>query len=131
MQRLWPTCGDPKANRLTSARLHPALLSKKSQWHFGQSAVEGADRNCNSVSAVLKKHLILFSIFFLKWASHSWQEGDEHLSSAPMSTAAAAKSLQSCPTLCDPRRRQPARLLCPQDSPGKNTGVGCHFLLHL
>ena len=24
---------------------------------------------------------------------------------------------------------QPARLLHPQDSPGKNTGVGCHFLL--
>ena len=24
---------------------------------------------------------------------------------------------------------QPARLLCPQDSPGKKTGVGCHFLL--
>ena len=22
----------------------------------------------------------------------------------------------------------PARLLCPWDSPGKNTGVGCHFL---
>ena len=22
-----------------------------------------------------------------------------------------------------------ARLLCPWDSPGKNTGVGCHFLL--
>ena len=32
---------------------------------------------------------------------------------------AAAKSRQSCPTLCDP---------CPWDSPGKNTGVGCHFL---
>ena len=89
--------------------------------------------------------------------------------------AAAAKSLQSCPTLCDPigsrppgssvpgilqektlawvaisfsnacmharqvasamsysvqpHRRQPTRLLCPWDSPGKNTGVGCHFLL--
>ena len=27
------------------------------------------------------------------------------------------------------RRRQPTRLLCPWDSPGKNTGVGCHFLL--
>ena len=25
---------------------------------------------------------------------------------------------------------QPARLLCPQNSPGKNTGVDCHFLLH-
>ena len=40
---------------------------------------------------------------------------------------AAAKSLQSCPTL-RPHRRQPTRLLCPWDSPGKNTGVGCHFL---
>ena len=37
-----------------------------------------------------------------------------------------AKLLQSCPTLCDPRD---GRLPCPWDSPGKNTGVGCHFLL--
>ena len=28
-----------------------------------------------------------------------------------------------------PHRRQPTRLLCPWDFPGKNTGVGCHFLL--
>ena len=28
-----------------------------------------------------------------------------------------------------PRGLQPARLLCPWDSPGKNTGVGCHVLL--
>ena len=28
-----------------------------------------------------------------------------------------------------PHRRQPNRLPCPWDSPGKNTGVGCHFLL--
>ena len=28
-----------------------------------------------------------------------------------------------------PQRRQPTRLLRPWDSPGKNTGVGCHFLL--
>ena len=27
-------------------------------------------------------------------------------------------------------RRQPTRLCRPWDSPGKNTGVGCHFLLH-
>ena len=26
-------------------------------------------------------------------------------------------------------RRQPSRLPCSWDSPGKNTGVGCHFLL--
>ena len=43
--------------------------------------------------------------------------------------AAAAKSLQSCPTPCDPHRRQPTRLPRSWDSPGKNTGVGCHFLL--
>ena len=39
--------------------------------------------------------------------------------------AAAAKSLQSCPTLCDPRDGDPR----PWDSPGKNTGMSCHFLL--
>ena len=28
-----------------------------------------------------------------------------------------------------PHRRQPIRLPCPWDSPGQNTGVGCHFLI--
>ena len=28
-----------------------------------------------------------------------------------------------------PHRRQPTRLCCPWDFSGKNTGVGCHFLL--
>ena len=92
-----------------------------------------------------------------------------------ITTAAAAKSLQSCLTLCDPidssppgssvpgilqarilewaaisfsnacmhtkslplcltlrpYGQQPTRLLHPQDSLGKNTGVGCHFLLQV
>ena len=30
-----------------------------------------------------------------------------------------------------PRRLWPARLLCPWDSPGKNTRVGCHALLQM
>ena len=30
-----------------------------------------------------------------------------------------------------PHRRQPTRLPRPWDSPGKNTGVGCHFLLRV
>ena len=34
---------------------------------------------------------------------------------------------QSCPTLCDPMDSSPPG--CPWSSPGKNTGVGCHFLL--
>ena len=36
---------------------------------------------------------------------------------------------QSCLTLCDPSGLQPVRLLCPWDSPDKNTGVGCHAAL--
>ena len=31
--------------------------------------------------------------------------------------------------LCATHRQQPTRLPHPWDSPGKNTGVGCHFLL--
>ena len=42
---------------------------------------------------------------------------------------AAPKSLQSCPTLCDPIDRSPPGSPVPGDSPGKNTGVGCRFLL--
>ena len=34
-----------------------------------------------------------------------------------------------CPTLSRPHGLQPTRLLCPWDFPGKNTGLGCHFLL--
>ena len=35
----------------------------------------------------------------------------------------------SCVRLCATHRWQPTRLPRPWDSPGKNTGVGCHFLL--
>ena len=41
---------------------------------------------------------------------------------------ATAKSLQSCPTPCDPIDSSPPGSR-PWDSPGKNTGVGCRFLL--
>ena len=44
------------------------------------------------------------------------------------SNAAAAKSRQSCLTLCNPIDGSPPGSH-PWDSPGKNTGVGCHFLL--
>ena len=43
--------------------------------------------------------------------------------------AAAAKSLQSLSDSVRLHKRQPNRLLCPWDSPGKDTGVGRHFLL--
>ena len=40
----------------------------------------------------------------------------------------AAKSIQSYPTLCYPIDGSPPGS-GPRDSPGKNTGVGCRFLL--
>ena len=43
-------------------------------------------------------------------------------------SAAVAKWLQSCPTR--PHRWQPTRLPRFRDSQGKNTGVGCQFLLY-
>ena len=41
---------------------------------------------------------------------------------APESTLVVSDPVQ-------PHRWQPTRLLCPWDSPGKNTGMCCHFLL--
>ena len=46
-------------------------------------------------------------------------------------TCMHAKLLHSCLTLCDPMDCSPPGSWSPGvhgDSPGKNTGVGCHFL---
>ena len=51
-------------------------------------------------------------------------------STLQVSAAAAAKSLQSCLTVCDPVDGSPSGSPIPGiNSPGKNTGAGCHFLL--
>ena len=61
------------------------------------------------------------------------QLGPDICTSAPVSkeqwltAAAAVTSVVSDPV--QPHRWQPTRLPRPWDSPGKNTGVGCHFLL--
>ena len=55
---------------------------------------------------------------------------DEHMTPSLGSTASHQSTLcsvaQSCLTLCDPVDCS----FCPWNSPGKNTGVGCHFLLY-
>ena len=38
-------------------------------------------------------------------------------------------SVCSVMSLCEPHGLESARFLCPWDFPGKNIGVGCHFLL--
>ena len=48
-----------------------------------------------------------------------------------MKVKSESEVAQSCPTLSDPMDCSLTRLLCPWDSPGKNTGVGCHCLLQV
>ena len=48
---------------------------------------------------------------------------------ASLSTSSRCLVAMSCPTLLQPHGLQSSRLLCPWNFPGKDTGVGCHFLL--
>ena len=75
-------------------------------------------------------HFLLQGIFLTQGSSLSplcllhWQAGS--LSLAPPVPCLAA---QSCLTLCDPMDCSPPGSSVDGDSPGKNTGVGCHALL--
>ena len=51
-----------------------------------------------------------------------------HLNNKHAATA-ATKSLQSCPTLCDPRDGSPPGSPVPEILRAKNSGASCHFLL--
>ena len=53
----------------------------------------------------------------------------QYLTLTNTAAAAAAKSLQSCLTLCNPTDGSPRGSPIPGILRGKNTGVGCHFLL--
>ena len=61
--------------------------------------------------------------FFCKWpASNPWL-------ASFICACKHAKSLQSCVILCDAMDQSPPGSVVHGDSPGKNTGVGCHALL--
>ena len=55
------------------------------------------------------------------WGGINWELGTDIYT--------LAKSFQSCPTLCDTIDGSPPGSPIPGIFPGKNTGVGCHFLL--
>ena len=69
----------------------------------------------------IKKVTVWVSCTLLVWGQG--REGNTELGNV------CAQSAYSCPTLCDPMDCSAPRLLCPWDSPGKNTGAGCQFLL--
>ena len=84
-------------------------------------------KTMTNLDSVLKNTDITFLNLFFNWRIVALQNFVVVCQTSTwISHAAAAKLLQSCPTL-RPHRRQPTRLSRPWDSPGKNTGVGCHF----
>ena len=100
---------------------YSGLISFRMDW-LDLLAVQG------TLKSLLQYHSSKASIpqrsaFFTVQLSHQYMTTGK-----TKALTATAKSLQSCPTL-RPHRRQPTRLLCPWAFPGKNTGVGCHFLL--
>ena len=69
------------------------------------------------------------SMQFLSKSQHSFsQKQDENLKICTEPRACCACCVALVLSL-GPHGLKPTRLLCPWDSPGKDTGVGCHFLL--
>ena len=79
--------------------------------------------SCELISYLITKEVEHLTFFF-SWSFFLWEK-----KKMPAYAAAAAKSLQFVSNSVRPHRQPPTRLLCPWDSPGKNTGVGFHFLL--
>ena len=71
----------------------------------------------------------------LKWLSSSSSQVDHKFPSRELRRffisimLHASSGAKSCLTLCDPKDCSLPGFLCPGDVSGKNTGVGCHFLL--
>ena len=62
-------------------------------------------------------------------ASHPQMQPTRHAHRKTEPASYGVESMLVCPTLCNPMDFKLSKLLCPWDSPGKNTGVGCHSLL--
>ena len=122
--------------------------SMVSLWHLLSSAVRQFSWNLiqlaisNSVRAsIWRKVLSEGSGVGLASEAATWNPFELLLlCTAPLKTSKKGRSEEHCCCCCcqvpsvvsdpvRPHRRQPTRLLHPWDYPGKNTGVGCHFLL--
>ena len=78
----------------------------------------------------LPKHLLFQD--YLEWHNHSLLQSELFVLNVCLALGIVLLLLPSHSVVSDsvrPHRRQPTRLPHPWGSPGKNTGVGCHFLL--
>ena len=96
--------GSPEATMLSLGVPHPPLLPSATHALSEHPGGSGAEVTCNLEQGMRPAHGKLPQCRYV------------------------CVLTQSCLVLCDPGL-EPARLLCPLDCPGKNTGVGCHFLL--
>ena len=93
------------------------------------------------VTLILFLHCLIFCLFIYDifslflffnvlnvFVSHFYLNSNNNGSNNSIIVTCVRSVAKSCSTLRDTMDEEPARLLCPWDSPGKNTGVGCHFL---
>ena len=66
-------------------------------------------------------------LFWMVTYFHSTHNSKKNLFNSMLLLLLLSRSVMS--DSVRPHRRQPTRLPHPWDSPGKNTGMGCHFLL--
>ena len=102
---------------------HPRVISFKMDW-LDLLEVQGTLKSLLQYHS-LKASILRCSAFFTVQLSHPYMTTGKTI--ALTAAAAAAKSLQLCSTLCNPIDSSPPGSAW--DSPGKNTRVGCHFLL--
>ena len=111
--RFKPTLSPYTALTLTGFPFHPRVMTQ-TLWGVTCQLLEGQSRSAHPIPSGKSYRQLSFLINPL------------YSSSLKHKTfmCVHAKLRRSCPTLCDPNR-----LFCPWDSPGMNTGVGCHALL--
>ena len=135
----WPKCWSFSFS-ISPSNEHPGLISFRMDWLdllTVQGTLKGLLQHHSSKASIFQ-----CSAFFTVQISHLYMTTGKTIALTRwtfvgkvmslifnmLSAAAAAKSLQSCPTLCDPMDGSPPGSR-PWDAPSKSTGVGCHFLL--
>ena len=106
------------------------ILYNLSLWWLSSHRIKlfilsGASEHCWWVGLSNQRHLYPVGVLIEPW--HYGRQCPRSLLYFPLFCLLLVSSVM--PDSLWPFGLLPARLLCPWDSPGKNTGVGCHFLL--
>ena len=109
---------------ISSSNKYSGLISFRTDW-LDLLAVQGTLKSLlqhhSSKASILRR-----SAFFIVQLSHPYMTTGK----TTALTRRCHLVAKFCLTLCDHMNHSPPRLLCPWNSPAKNTGVGSHSLLH-